>query len=77
MNIKSKQFNALVQGSPYSVAVNGDLTFALRQWKKILKDNKIIEKLSDNRAFQKKSDRIRIQNERATYNQTQKELDNN
>lgn len=77
MNIKSKQFNALVQGSPYSVAVNGDLTFALRQWKKILKDNKIIEKLSDNCAFQKKSDRIRIQNERATYNQTQKELDNN
>lgn len=77
MNIKSKQFNALVQGSPYSVAVNGDLTFALRQWKKILKDNKIIEKLSDNRAFQKKSDQIRIQNERATYNQIQKELDNN
>ncbi len=77
MNIKSKQFNALVQGSPYSVAVNGDLTFALRQWKKILKDNKVIEKLSDNRAFQKKSDRIRIRNERATYNQTQKELDNN
>lgn len=70
MNIKSKQFNALVQGSPYSVAVNGDLTFALRQWKKILKDTNIVKELFDRQRYTKPSDWKRIQRSEAIYKQS-------
>jgi ribosomal protein S21 len=69
MNIKSKQFNAIVQGRTNSVDTKGDFSFAIRKWKKNLKENKTIETVFENKFFQKKSDKKRKQREVACYNQ--------
>ena len=70
MNIKTKQFNAIITGCPNSIAVSGDLNFALRKWKKNLKDNNIIEDQFDRKFYDKPSVVKRKQNQIAEYNQS-------
>lgn len=74
MNIKSKQFNSIQPGSPSSILVSNDLTFALRKWKKNLKDAKIVEQQFERKTYQKPSVIKKAQRELAKYNQS-KDID--
>jgi ribosomal protein S21 len=69
MNIKTKQFNSIYPGSPNSITVNNDLNYALRKWKKNLKDGNIIEDLFERKFYEKPSVTKRKQQKLAEYNQ--------
>ncbi len=73
MNLKSKQLNSILPGRLNSIEVNGDLTFALRQYKKLQKNSNVVVELYDRKFFHKKSDVRRKQLEVAKYLQS-KEL---
>ena len=70
MNLKSKQFNSIQPGSPSSVCVSNDLNFALRKWKKNIKDSKLIEEQFDRKYYVKPSVTKKAQRELARYNQS-------
>ncbi|MFW2033846.1 30S ribosomal protein S21, partial [Acinetobacter sp. ULE_I037] len=56
MHLTSKKFHGTVPGSPQSVKVNGgDISTALRIWKKQQKDSNIIQDLFDKKYYKKKS----------------------
>jgi len=70
MHLTSKKFQGIVPGSPQSVKVNGgDLSTALRIWKKQQKDSNIVQELFDKKFFKKKSVQRREQMATARYNQ--------
>jgi len=69
MNIKTKQFNSIYPGSPNSITVNNDLNYALRKWKKNLKDGNIIEDLFERKFYTKPSVAKRKAKQTAQYNQ--------
>lgn len=69
MNIKSRQFNTIIPGRPNSIATDGDIHFALRLWKKQLKDNLIIADCYDRKFFQTPSSVKRKKMDSAKYKQ--------
>lgn len=70
MNLKSKQINSIIPGKPNSIEVNGDVTFALRQYKKMQKQSNVIVELYERKFFAKKSDVRRKEVEIARYKQS-------
>lgn len=69
MNIKSKQFGVIVPGSTMSVKVAGDLGFAMRTWKKKLKENEVIQDTFERKFFTKPSTHKKRQRDIAIYKQ--------
>lgn len=55
MNIKSRQFNTILPGRLNAISVEGDIHFALKLWKKQLKDNLIIADCYERKFYQKPS----------------------
>lgn len=74
MHLSSKKFKSTQPGSLTSIVVNGDMGFAMRQWKKMQKDSKIIVECFERKFYQKPSDKKRKMMEIARYNQS-KNLD--
>ena len=70
MNLNSKKIQAIKPGHLSSICVvDYDLHYALKSWKKMLKDSNIIQECYDRKFFEKKSDKTRKQMEIARYNQ--------
>jgi ribosomal protein S21 len=70
MQVTSKKFQGIVPGTPNAVKVNnGDLSTAIRIWKRQQKDSNIIQDLFDNKYYKKKSVKKREQRAIAKYNQ--------
>lgn len=67
MNLKSRHFNTTIPGRPNAVNVDGDIHFALKIWKKQLKDNLIIADCYDRKFYQKPSRVKRQRNNLAKY----------
>jgi ribosomal protein S21 len=72
MNKRQKQFESIQPGTPKSnrvVSVNGkpDISFALRKWKKMLKDNGTIEAVRQRQEFEKPNFTKRMQRERGKF----------
>lgn len=70
MNLKSKQFQSIVPGNLNSINVNDDLTFALRRYKKMQKDSKVVVELFDRKFYDKPSVHKKKKMDNAKYNQT-------
>lgn len=70
-----KKINSIVPRRLSSVqVVDNDINFAIKSWKKILKENQTIEGLYERKFYKKPSQRKRLQKQIAVYLQT-KELD--
>ncbi len=68
MNKKQKYHQSVVPGGGTSVnVVNRDINFALRIWKRKLKNADILDKLKDNREYTKPSIIKRKQKTKAVY----------
>lgn len=67
MNLKSKQFSSIIPGRPNAIEVNYDITFALRQYKKMQKQSNVIVDLYDRKFFIKPSVRNRKMMNNAKY----------
>jgi small subunit ribosomal protein S21 len=71
MNKKQKQHQSIVPGQSTAVAVVGttreDLAFALRLWKRKIKDSEVLEKTRDRKEFIKPSVRKRKQLQAAQF----------
>lgn len=72
MNKRQKQFLSIVPGSTTAVRVvrvydKLDLSFALRKWKKMLKDNGTIEALKERQQFEKPNATRTKQRERGKF----------
>lgn len=71
MHLESKKFQCTVPGRPMSSSTqNIGIDYAIRNWKKLLKDNSIIEGCYDEKFYVKPSDRKRKQLEIAKYKQS-------
>ena len=72
MNKRQKQFESIIPGSPNGTRVltfNGksDLSFALRRWKKMIKDDGIIDRLKARQEYEKPNAVRRKQRERGKF----------
>lgn len=68
MNLTSKKFQGIIPGTPNAVKVNnGDISTALRVWKRQQKDSNIVQELFDKKYYKKKSVKRREQVELAKY----------
>jgi small subunit ribosomal protein S21 len=71
MNKKQKQHQTIVPGNPLAVNVVGsareDLAFALKTWKRKIKNSEILEKTKDRKEFIKPSVRRRKQIQDAQF----------
>jgi small subunit ribosomal protein S21 len=68
MNKKQKYHQSVVPGAGTAVnVVNRDINFALRIWKRKLKNADILDKLKDNREYTKPSIIKRKQKAKAAY----------
>ena len=72
MNKKQKHFESIIPGTPNGTRVvrvndRADLSFALRRWKKQLKDGKVLEQLKERTYFEKPNVTRHRQNERALF----------
>jgi ribosomal protein S21 len=72
MTKKQKQFESIIPGTPAGVKVvrsndRADLSFALRKWKKMLKDAGTIEELKDRTTYEKPTMARHKQRERSKY----------
>ena len=68
MNKRQKQHKTIVPGNGNAVSiVNNDLNFALRNFKRKIKESKIIDSFKSNREFIKKSVKRKNQVNRAKY----------
>jgi|TARA_R110001592_G_scaffold323461_2_gene602741 ribosomal protein S21 len=76
MNKKHKIWQSHLPGKPLGVAVvqdktnpkdKGDIGFAIRFWKRAMKDAGVIEELKERKHFIKKSQKRRVQMENAKY----------
>lgn len=65
MNLK--QINTIVPGSMNSFKVTEDLNFALRLWKKALKENNIVQELHERKFYTKPSTIKKRQKDSAKY----------
>ena len=77
MNKRQKQHKTIVPGNGNAVSiVNNDLNFALRNFKRKIKESKIIDSFKSNREFIKKSVKRKNQVNRAKYIQKIKDSQN-
>ena len=68
MNKKQKQHQTIVPGNSTAVnVVNHDLGFALRTWKRKVKDSGVLEYVKENRTFIKPSVKRRQQLKAAQF----------
>lgn len=75
MNKKQKQHQSIVPGNAAAVNVlNQDLGFALRLWKRKVKNSAVLEKTKDNKEFIKPSVKRRQQLQAAKFMQRIKDL---
>jgi len=76
MNTNSKKFKSITKSRPTSVTVvDGDISYALRQWKRILKDTNSVVECYDRMHYNKPSTSRRKMKNSAKYRQ-QKQLEN-
>jgi small subunit ribosomal protein S21 len=77
MNKKQKQHQTIVPGNATAVnVVNQDLGFALRTWKRKVKDSGVLEYVKENRTFTKPSVKRRDDIAKAKYRQHMQDLQN-
>ena len=77
MNKKQKQHQTIVPGNSTAVnVVNQDLGFALRTWKRKVKDSGALEYVKDNQTFTKPSVKRRNAISKARYRQQMQDLQN-
>ena len=77
MNKREKQHKTILPGNGNAVSVvNKDLSFALRTFKRKIKESKILDYYKGNQEFIKHSVKRRNQINRAKYIQTIRDLDN-
>ena len=70
MNKKQKHHKSIVPGTPSAVAVvDGDISFALRTFKRTIKQLGILDSIKENRTFIKPSAKRRAQLIKAKYGQ--------
>ena len=70
MHLESKKFKCIVPGKiSSSSAIDTNIDYAVKNWKKILENNLIIEKCYEQKFHVKPSDKKRKQLEIAKYNQ--------
>lgn len=63
-----KKLNTIIPGKLSSIrVVDGNIEMALRNWKKMLKENKTIEACYDQKFYVKPSDSKRLRLENAKY----------
>ena len=78
MSKKQKQHQTIVPGNPLAVNVVGtqreDLGFALKVWKRKVKNSGILERIKDRKEFEKPSVRKRKQLQAAQFIQKIKDL---
>jgi len=75
MNKKQKEHQSVIPGHSLGAnVVNGDLGFAIRTWKKKLKDSEILDKIKSKKEFIKPSVTKRIQRNDAAYRQRMQSL---
>tara|TARA_R110001592_G_scaffold338613_1_gene625879 strand:- start:74 stop:313 length:240 start_codon:yes stop_codon:yes gene_type:complete len=75
MNKHQKQHKSIVSGNANAVSViNNDLNYALRTFKRKIKDSNVLEKLKENKTFIKPSVKRRQQINKAKYIQYIKDL---
>jgi small subunit ribosomal protein S21 len=78
MNKKQKQHQTTVAGKPLAVNVVGtqreDLAFALKAWKRKVKNSGILERIKDRKEFEKPSVTKRKQLQAAQFIQRIKDL---
>lgn len=78
MNKKQKQHQSIVAGYPSAVHVVGtqreDLAFALKMWKRKVKDSEVLELIKENKTFTKPSVKRRSQKIAAAYRQRMQDL---
>lgn len=72
INKKQRQFESIIPGTPTGVRVvrnndRLDISFALRKWKKILKDTGVIEELKSRTTYEKPTSKRHRQRERSKY----------
>ena len=67
MNLKSKQFTSIIPGKLTAIEVNGDITSALRIFKKQQKETSVILECFERKFYKKPSDQKRKQLEKAKY----------
>ena len=78
MNKRQKQHKTIVSGNGNAVSVvDRDLGFALRTFKRKVKESKILEHYKDKKEFIKKSVKRKNQVARARYIQKIKDIQNN
>ena len=77
MNKHQKQHQSIVPGNATAInVVNRDLGFALRTWKRKVKDAGVLEYVKDNRTFTKPSVKRRDMISKAKYSQKMQDLQN-
>ena len=77
MNKKQKQHQTIVPGNSVAVnVINQDLGFALRTWKRKVKDSGVLEHVKDNRTYTKPSVKRRDDISKAQYRQKMQDLQN-
>lgn len=75
MHIESKKFQSIKPGAPSSVDTREcGLEYALRSWKKILKDNNVVKNCYDKNYYVKPSDRRREMMNSAKYIQSKESM---
>ena len=78
MNKRQKQHKTIVPGNGSAVSVvNNDLSFALRTFKRKIKESKVLDNFKQNQEFTKFSVKRRNQINRAKYIQTIKGMNDN
>ena len=84
MNKKHKIWQSHIPGVPLGASVvksksnpKGDVSFAIRFWKRALKDSGKLQDLKEQRFFEKKSDKKRKQMLKAKYHQRQQSIQDN
>ena len=78
MNKRQKQHKSIVPGNGTAIAIiNNDLSFALRTFKRKIKESKILDNYKNNQTFTKPSVKRRTQVSKAKYIQYIKDLHEN
>ena len=77
MNPNSKKFKTISPSRLNSVLVfDGDVSYAIKAWKSLLKNNNAIQECYDRKFFKKPSEKRRLKNQFAKYIQTKEDLKN-
>jgi ribosomal protein S21 len=76
MNPTSKKFKAISSGQTNSVVVDNDLSYALKVWKRLLKDTNVMQECYDRKFYRKPSEIRRLRSNLAKYTQHKEDLKN-